>query len=157
MIKLASYVFCSLRSVTRIACRRKMYASRYCLIWVFPFGLPLKVFKMRLLGRGFHTLIKNVSFSSPTDVGSHNPPPFGAQRPRWYSFPSSIDVGPQSTPFGAQCPCWHTASCPPPSSLNLLAGTSPGAGSDTICNDPSSPLADIVFFGFSFLVFPSVF
>ena len=25
-------------------------------------------FKMRLLGRGFHTLIKNVSFSSPTDV-----------------------------------------------------------------------------------------
>ena len=23
---------------------------------------------MRLLGRGFHTLIKNVSFSSPTDV-----------------------------------------------------------------------------------------
>ena len=28
-------------------------------------------FKMRLLGRGFHTLIKNVSFPSPTDVGSH--------------------------------------------------------------------------------------
>ena len=35
------------------------------------FGLPLKVFKTCLLGRGFHTLIKNVSFSSPTDVRSH--------------------------------------------------------------------------------------
>ena len=27
---------------------------------------------MRLLGRGFHNLINNVSFSSPTDVGSHS-------------------------------------------------------------------------------------
>ena len=36
------------------------------------FGLSLKVFKTLLLGRGFHTLIKNVSFSSPTDVESHN-------------------------------------------------------------------------------------
>ena len=35
-------------------------------------GLPLKVFKMPLLGRGFHTLINNASFSSPTDVGSHS-------------------------------------------------------------------------------------
>jgi len=31
----------------------------------FHFGLPLKIFKTRLLGRGFHTLIKKVSFSSP--------------------------------------------------------------------------------------------
>ena len=30
---------------------------------------------------------------SPIDVGSHNPPPFRAERPRWYSFPSPIDVG----------------------------------------------------------------
>ena len=36
------------------------------------FELPLKVFKTHLLGRGFHTFIKNVSFSSPTDVGSHS-------------------------------------------------------------------------------------
>ena len=28
----------------------------------------------RILGRGFHTLIRNASFPSPTDVGSHNPP-----------------------------------------------------------------------------------
>ena len=27
--------------------------------------------------RGFHTLVKNVSFPSPIDVGSHNPPPRG--------------------------------------------------------------------------------
>ena len=32
------------------------------------FGLSLKVFKTRLQGRGFYTLIKNVSLSSPTDV-----------------------------------------------------------------------------------------
>ena len=35
----------------------------------------------------------NTSFSSPTtDVGSHNSPSFGAQRPRWHSFLSLIDV-----------------------------------------------------------------
>ena len=65
----------------------------------FPFGLPLKVFKTCLLGRGFHTLIKNASFPSPTDVGSHNPPPFGAQRLRWPSFLSLIDVGSHNPPL----------------------------------------------------------
>ena len=45
------------------------------------FGLSLKVFKTCLLRRGFHTLIKGVSFSYPTDVGSHNLPPFRSQRP----------------------------------------------------------------------------
>ena len=52
-------------------------ASKYCPLWIFPFRFSLKVFKTRVLGRGFLTLIKNVSFSSPTDMGSHNPPPFG--------------------------------------------------------------------------------
>ena len=33
-------------------------------------SVSLKVFKTRLLGRGFHTLIKNVSFPTPTNVGS---------------------------------------------------------------------------------------
>ena len=41
------------------------------------FKLFLEVFKTCLLGRGFHTLIKNASFSSPIDVGSHNPLPSG--------------------------------------------------------------------------------
>ena len=51
----------------------KLIASRYCPLWVFPIGLPLKNFKTLLLGRGFHTLIKNASLFSSTDVGSHNP------------------------------------------------------------------------------------
>ena len=37
----------------------------------FPFRAFLKVFKTHQLGRGFHILIQNVSFSSPTDVRSH--------------------------------------------------------------------------------------
>ena len=32
---------------------------------------------------------------------------------------------PQYTPLWSQCPCWKTASCPPPSGLNLLAGIPP--------------------------------
>ena len=46
--------------------------SSYCPLWIFPFGLPLKVFKTCLLERGFHTLIKNALFSSPAVVISHN-------------------------------------------------------------------------------------
>ncbi|KAG7017794.1 hypothetical protein SDJN02_19660 [Cucurbita argyrosperma subsp. argyrosperma] len=64
--------------------------------------LSLKVFKMRLLRRGFHALIKNALFPSPTNVGSHNPPPFG----------SSVLVG---TPSGVHSPF----------GLNVLAGTPP--------------------------------
>ena len=45
-------------------------------LWAFPFRLPLKVLKC--VGRGFHTLIRNVSFPSPTDMGSHNPPSLGS-------------------------------------------------------------------------------
>ena len=79
-------------------------------------GLPLKALKTRLLGGGFHTFINGVLFSSPTNVGHHNPPPFGAQRPRWHLFLSPIDVGllPNPPPFRAQHPYWHTASCLPP-------------------------------------------
>ena len=35
-------------------------------------------FKMHMLGRGFYTSIRNVSFPSPIDVGFHNPPPLAA-------------------------------------------------------------------------------
>ena len=55
-------------------CLAQPTTSKYCPLWAFPFGLPLKVFKTCLPERGFHTLIKNVLLSSPTDVGSHNPP-----------------------------------------------------------------------------------
>ena len=40
----------------------------------FSFQASPHGFKMHLIGRGFHTLIKNAAFSSPTDVRSHNPP-----------------------------------------------------------------------------------
>ena len=40
-------------------------------------AISLTILKMRLLGRSFHTVIKNVLFPSPTNVGSHNPPSLG--------------------------------------------------------------------------------
>ena len=89
----------------------KLTASRYCPLWGFPFGLPLKVFKTRLLERSFHTVIKRISFSSPIDVGSHNSAPFRAQRHRWLSFLYLIDVGPHQIY--------------PSLGKSLLAGTSP--------------------------------
>ena len=49
----------------------KLTPSRCCPLWAFPFGLPLKVFKTHLVGRGFHTPIKHVLFFSPIDVESH--------------------------------------------------------------------------------------
>ena len=53
--------------------------SRYCPPCAFPSRLPKNKFalslpdfqKTSLLGRSFHTLIKNVSFSFPTDLRSH--------------------------------------------------------------------------------------
>ena len=47
--------------------------------------VSLTVFKTHLLGKGFHTLIRNGSFSSLTNVGSRNPPPLEAQRPRCHT------------------------------------------------------------------------
>ena len=43
-------------------------------------------FKTRLLGKGFHTLMNGGLFSSLINLGHHNLPPFGAQRPRCHSF-----------------------------------------------------------------------
>ena len=43
-------------------------ACRYCLIWSVTYHRQLHRFKTCLLGRGFHTFIRNVSFSSPTNV-----------------------------------------------------------------------------------------
>ena len=58
-----------------------------------PFRIPLGFFKTRMLGRGFHILIKYTSFSSPINVGPPNPPPSG------------------STPFEAQPLHWHITRC----------------------------------------------
>ena len=112
-----------------------------------------------MLGKRFHTLKKGVSFSSPTNVGYHNPPPFRAQCPRWHSFLSPIDVGPPPNPFpsgpsvltgtpprlppfGEQPPRWHI--------VRYLALIS-------FVTAQSTPLANIVFFGLSLLGFPSGF
>ena len=43
----------------------------------------LTVLKCCLRARGFHTLMRNALFTSPTDLGSHNAPPLGAQHPHW--------------------------------------------------------------------------
>ena len=87
---------------------------------------------------------------------SHNPPPIGAQRPRWHSFLSPINVGPHQIY--------------PPSGLSVLTGIpprvyplrgttsslahSPVFGSDTICNGSGPPLVYIVLFGLSLTGFP---
>ena len=125
---------------------------------VFPFGLPLKVFKTCLLGRSFHTLIKNFSFSSPINVGSHNPTPAG---PNVLANTRSLFQLMWDSPV-------H-----PPSGFNVLTGTPsrvhlfrglasslthcPVSGSDTICMSLSPPLADIVLFGLFFSGFHSRF
>ena len=135
---------------------------------------------MHLLGKGFHTLINGGLFSVGT---SQSTPPSG-QRPRWHSFLPPIDVGPPPNPslLGPASLLAHrhvsttlrgTAPNPPPlGSAFLLAhrlvsttlrGTArrlayrPVSGSDTICNGPDPPLADIVLFGLSLLGSPQGF
>ena len=79
-----------------------------------------------MLGRGFYTLIKNVSFPSSIDVISHNPPPFEAQRPRQHSISSPINVKSHN---------------PPPSEPSVLASTQSPLHSmwDLTIQPPSGP------------------
>ena len=86
----------------------------------FHFRVSPQVIKMRLLGRGLHTLIKNVSFSSRTDVGSHNPPPFAL-------VPFSNQCGTsQSAPLRGPASLLAHCLVSTPSGLSLLASTLPG-------------------------------
>ena len=98
------------------------------LVNIVFFGLSLSGFLSKflkcicyLLGRGFHTLIKNVSFPSLTDVGSYNPPPFGPSIlvGTCYSLQSTWDftTHPPSRPVSS---LWHTARCPPLFGLSVL-------------------------------------
>ncbi|KAL4330679.1 hypothetical protein AHAS_Ahas13G0424200 [Arachis hypogaea] len=69
--------------------------------------------KCVMLERDIHTLIKHTSFSSPTDVGPYNPPPNGAQRPRWHIDPGSgfnTICNSLDHPLARYCPLWHTKS-----------------------------------------------
>ena len=54
--------------------------SKLTYIGLLRIVVSFTIFKTCLLGRGFHTLIKNVLFPSPTDMGSHNPPFLARQR-----------------------------------------------------------------------------
>ena len=125
--------------------------TRYCFIWDFPFELSLKVFKTRLLGRGFHTLIKGI-LSPPQpmwDLTIH--PPLGSSvLAGTCSLLQSMWDSPIYSPSGPNVligtpPCVH----PLLGSASSLAHR-PVFGSDTICNGPSPPLADFVLFGLSF-------
>ena len=85
------------------------------------------------------------------------PPPFGAQRSRWHSFLSLIDVGSLPNPPLFE-PNVLTGT---PSRVYPLRGTArrlahrPLSSSNTICNGPDPPLADIVLFGLSLSGSPS--
>ena len=113
----------------------------------FLSSFPSRFFKTRLLGRGFHTLIKNVSFSSPTDMGSHNPPPLGPLIPFSNQCGTLPPIHPLQGPVSLLA---HRLVSTPLSGLSLFAGTSPVSGSDC----PSPPLLDIVLFELSLSGFP---
>ena len=114
------------------------------LVDIVFFRLSFKVFKTRMVGRDFHTLTKNVSFSFPSDVESHNLLLFGPNvlaNTNTLSFLQSM-WDPQSTPTGP----------------NILASTSARIYlSNTICNSSSSLLPDIVLFRLFLSDFPSRF
>ena len=104
----------------------KCNSSSPTLTDIVLFGLLLKVFKTHLLGRGLHTLVKNVLFSSLNDVGSHNPPPLGPV--------SSLALVPYTNR------CGTIAGTPPHvrpfrGSVSSLAHC-PVSSSNTICNSP---------------------
>ena len=97
-------------------------------VWASP-----QDFKMRLLGEGFHILINGVLFSSPTNVGYHNPPPFGLSvlantlsffQLTWDRHQIHPPLGSASSlalfllPIHVGLP-----SNPPPFGLSILAGT----------------------------------
>ena len=113
-------------------------------------------FKMRMLGEGFYTLMNGVLFSSPTNVGYHNPPPPPPLEP---SVLAGIRSFHQSM--------WDPLQIHPPLGPSVLTDTPPlrviarrlahrsVSSSDTICNDPDQPLANIILFGLSLSSFHS--
>ena len=121
------------------------------LVDIVLFGFTLLGFPS--IGRGFHTLIKDVSLTSPI------PPPPRGQHTRWL------------VPFSNRCGTPPNSS---PLEPSVLAGTSlhvhsrasdsasslahrPVSGSDTLCNGPSPLRTNIVLFGLFLSGFPSRF
>ena len=126
----------------------------------FPFRVFPQSFKTCMLGEGFHTLINGGLFSSPINVGHHNPPPLRGPTSSLALFPSSNRCGtaPKSTPLWAPASllAHRLVSTPLRGTARRLAHR-PMSGSDTICNGPDPPLADNVLFGLSLSGFPSKF
>ena len=116
-------------------------ANIYCLLWLVTYHCqsqsshPFKECFVPLshrcrISQSTPLEARNVSFPSPTDVGSHNPPPWRPASSLTYYLLSGSDT---------IC----NSPNPPASSLTyyLLSG------SDTICNSPNPPPVDIVRFG----------
>ena len=126
-----------------------------------PPQVDIVLFGLSLSGspsRGFHTLINGGLFSSPTNVGHHNPPPLRGPVSSLALFSSSNRCGtaPKSTPLWGPTSllAHHLVSTPLRKTARRLAHC-PVSGSDTICNDPDPPQADIVLFALSLLGSPS--
>ena len=83
-------------------------ASRYSPFWPVTYCRRPHSLKTRLLGRGFHTLIRNVLFPSPTNMGSLNPPLLGAQHLRWHTarYLALIPFVTAKTTASRYCPLW---------------------------------------------------
>ena len=137
--------------------RPKSTGSGYCPLWPFPFELPLKVFKTRILGRGLHNLLKKFFFllTNQCEISQSTPSlglniladmtlvPFSrCETPQSAFFHGLVSLLAHRLVF---TPLWGSAA-----SLTYR----PVSGFDTICNGPSPPLAYIVFFG---LIFPQDF
>ena len=117
------------RQVIRVSGQLNVVGSDNCcnsssllLVHIVFFGLSLKVFKMRLLERGFHSY-KECFVLLPNRRGISQSTPFGAQRPRWYLFLSLIDMGPPIYPLSGPTPllAHHLMSTPLQSSAFSLA------------------------------------
>ena len=106
-------------------------------------------FKTRLLGEGFHTtLVKGVLFSSPTNVGHHNPPPSEPSvLVALFPFSNRFGTHAKSTPFGASVLTGTPSRVYPIRRTASSLAYSPVYGSNTICNNPGPSLSDIVLFG----------
>jgi len=88
-------------------------------------------------------LIKGVSFSSSTDLGSHNPPPFPHLYKGYFVFLLNRCGISQFTPLRGPAVLAGTRSLLQ-SAFSLAYRTM--SSFDTICNGPNPPLVDIVFF-----------
>ncbi|MED6167750.1 hypothetical protein PIB30_005717 [Stylosanthes scabra] len=118
--------------------------------------------KCVMLGRGIHTFIRHASFSSPTDVGLHNPPPIkepsvATGTSIWASPLIPFPKPPHSLvkmrhareryshPYKACFVLLPTdvglQNAPPKGAQHPRWHIDLGSGSDTICNSPNHPLA----------------